>query len=366
MKLGLIVHCPSPHQKVLLDCLYKVPGVDIVVAYAYPNSPNRNWGTPLADGPTQWVPFESGIGAKQRLRDWVKTEDRDIWVLGSSYSHFRTQLLAAVLGETGRPLVYFGEPPRPRNGYRAVVRDYLLRRVLDRCDGAIGYGAESARRYRALLGNDRPVTSVPYYIPLDEWRLLPLVAEPQANTAIRFLTLAQLIHRKGIDILIEACRALPSSGWTLDVYGEGPERSRLERVAASSHLPITLHRPLAFDRRMEAFAGKHVFVFPTRWDGWGMVLVEALAAGLPVISTDQAMSAHDFIESGKNGWVVSCTAEAIAEAMRSVLVERQHLPRLSQAARESVAKYDPRAGAEELVRFCDALLKTHQTRQKTG
>ena len=71
MKLGIIVQCPSPHQKILLDRLFQVPGVDAVVAYAFPKSPNRNWGIPLADGRTMAVPYRPGFGAGRALRQWI-------------------------------------------------------------------------------------------------------------------------------------------------------------------------------------------------------------------------------------------------------------------------------------------------------
>ena len=46
---------------------------------------------------------------------------------------------------------------------------------------------------------------------------------------VRFVSAGQLIQRKGVDILVESCASLPARGWTLDIFGDGPQRSRLER-----------------------------------------------------------------------------------------------------------------------------------------
>lgn len=355
LKLGVIVHCPSPHQKILLDQLYRVPDTDVVVAYAYPTTPNRNWGTPIAEGRTVMVPeINTVIGGKQ-LRDWLAGMDRDVWVLGSAFPYARTQALASALHRLRLPWAYLGEPPRPRTGLRALVRDFLLQRVLRRCDGVIATGSESARRYSRLLGDGRPVTSVTYYIPLAEWLSLPLTEAPGPGEPIRFLTLAQLIERKGIDILVEACSLLPSEGWSLDIFGEGPDRQSLQRMIDDRKLPIRLHHPLPFETRMTAFRGSHCFVFPSRWDGWGMALVEALAAGLPVIASDQVMSAHDFIENGKNGFICRCEPAAIATAMKSILDNPSAIASQSRAARESIADFTPEKGAAEFVSFCRRL-----------
>jgi glycosyltransferase involved in cell wall biosynthesis len=366
MRLGVIVQCPSPHQKVLLDSLFRVPGVDLVCAYAFPANPRRTWGVPRADGPTTDVPFQPGLGCYRRIRDWIAEAACDVWVLGSVVTALRTHVLASALKSVGVPWAYLGEPPRPRSGWRRLVRDSLLQRVLSRCDGAIGTGRESARRYRELLGDGRPVTSVPYYIPLDGWLSMPLIASTPLAGPVRLLTVAQLIPRKGLDILIEACGLLPAEGWTLDVYGEGPERQRLQSLIDARSLPITLHRPVPFDRRMEAFGGKHCFVFPSRWDGWGMAPVEALAAGLPVIASDQTMSAHDFVVAGENGWIVPCSATAFAAAMARLLENRSALPALSRNARRSVADYSPDRGAAALVAFCDSLIQRRRTQGRSA
>jgi glycosyltransferase involved in cell wall biosynthesis len=356
LRIGMIVNSPSPHQKVLLDRLFTVPGVDLALAYAYPSNRARDWGAPLADGHTMLLPFQPDLLCARRLRHWVTTARRDVWILGSVFTAMRTQVMASVLRRSGRPWAFLGEPPRPRTGCRAIVRDGLMRRVLRHCDGVIATGNESARRYHQLLGDDRPVTSVPYYIPLGDWLSLPLRQARCPDSPIRFVTAAQLIPRKGLDILLEACRSLPADGWTLDIYGQGPERDRLQAIIDTHRLPVTHRGQLPFDRRMAAFRDYECFVFPTRWDGWGMVVVEALAAGLPVISSDQAMSAHDFVINGENGWIVPCESAALATAMRRVIDQRNHIGSWSRAARDSVRTFDPRHGAQAIVRFCHSLL----------
>ncbi len=268
-------------------------------------------------------------------------------------SHTGLGLGTGLLGET---VGVSGGASKATPGSACLVRNALLNRVLKNCDGVIATGIESARRYRALIKGDRAVVSVPYYIPLDEWLRLPPVARPNAGDTIRFVTLSQLIRRKGLDVLVEACRQLPRQGWSLDIFGDGPERNRLQRLVASYGLPVTFHAALPFDLRISGFSGMHCFVLPTRWDGWGMVVVEALAAGLPVICTDQAMSAFDFIEAGRNGWIVECDASAISAAMIEVIENRDCLGFRSVAARDSVSGHIPQNGADAIARYCRSLI----------
>jgi len=359
LKLGLVVHCPSPHQKPLLDSLCRVSGVDTLIAYAYPDSPNRNWGIARAEGRTVNVPRLFSLVAPGSLRAWLQQYDRNLWILGSSFTYARTQLLANAFESLDIPWIFLGEPPRPRSGLFGRARDLLVTRLLASCDGVIATGVESARRYRVLAREGMPVTSVPYYIALEEWCTLPLVTAPSEGQPTHFVTLAQLIERKGLDVLIESCLRLPPSGWILNVYGDGPERIRLQRMIDRHRLPVTLHKPLPFAERMNAFRGTHCFVFPSRWDGWGMAPVEALAAGRPVIASEATMSAHDFIRPDVNGWIVPCRAEAFAAAMRAVMEHPDRLAPMSLAARDSVADYRPESGAAELVRFSREVLNSN-------
>lgn len=356
LKVGLVVHCPSPHQKVWLDEIDRVPETDVVVAYAFPDDQSRDWGMHLATGRTVQVPPIRGFGGGRRLRNWVADLDRDVWVLGASYTYRRTHMLAAAFTDLRLPWAFFGEPPQPRVGVRGFVRDWMLNRILRSCHGVIATGVEPARRYRSLLGDDRPVTSVPYYIPLDEWLSLPLVGAPLPGEPVRFLTLSRVTKAKGLELLIDACDLLPPSGWTLDIFGDGPARRQLQRRVESRSLPVVFHGSIAFDRRREAFANTHCFVHPSLFDGFGIAPVEALAAGLPVIVSDQTMSAYDFIRDDVNGWIVPCDAGAIAAAMQALISRPERLPALSDAARASISGYDPGDGAREFVRFCRDLV----------
>ncbi len=138
--------------------------------------------------------------------------------------------------------------------------------------------------------------------------------EPSRGTSKRFLAVGRFSHRhKGFDLLIQAFRIFAESNdeWTLDIVGEGPEEPLYRQMIADSRLDgrITIH---PFTSHIQHFYSEaQVYVLSSRWEGFGLVLVEAMAHGLPVISSDLPTSREimgDFALYFPNGDVAELAA----------------------------------------------------------
>ena len=356
LRIGLILSSPSPHQVDLLNAISQRSDVDAFVGYVNAHSPGRHWGRPTPDLPWENLPTGMLQLCTGQLHRWVALHQADVWLLSSVYTCAATQILARVLRTQRKPFAFLGEPPQPRSGIREFIRRRLMMSVLRNADAIIGTGNESARRYRQLVGGRQPVASVPYYIDVARQLSEPPISPPAVTEPFRFVASAQLIHRKGLDVLINACRRLPDCGWTLEIYGDGPLKSELQELCRQIARPIRFCGLLPYNQRNDIFRGKHSFVFSTRWDGWGMVLPEALAMGLPVITTDQAMSAHDFVRDGENGQIGPADDESfLASAMLKAMSSRDTLTTQSIAAKQSLTGYTPQHGAERLVGFLSSV-----------
>lgn len=358
LRVGLILSNPSPHQVDLLNAIARRSDVDAFVGYVKSHNPARHWGRPTPNLPWENLPVNWFQICSGQLRVWVRSKKAKIWLLSSVYTSPVTQILARILQSEKVPFAFLGEPPQPRDGIRGFLQQQLNMAVLKKAAGVIGTGVESARRYREMVGPHQPVVSVPYYIDLQEQLSAPPISTPGEHETFRFVASAQLIHRKGLDVLINACRRLPDSGWSLEIFGDGPLKNELEKLSREVQKPIFFCGLLPYHRRNEVFLDKHCFVFSTRWDGWGMVLPEALAMGLPVITTNQAMSAYDFVRHGENGQIGPANDEQfLASAMLDAMTSRGTLTAQSIAARNSLRDYTPDNGAERLVGFLSRMAK---------
>lgn len=105
---------------------------------------------------------------------------------------------------------------------------------------------------------------------------------------MRFLAVGRLTHLKGLDVALRALSGLKGYEWTLDVLGEGSERGNLEALAEELGIGERV-RFLGDKDRPEVerhMAGSSCLIFPSYSEGMGLVVLEALSVGLPVIASD--------------------------------------------------------------------------------
>jgi glycosyltransferase involved in cell wall biosynthesis len=101
----------------------------------------------------------------------------------------------------------------------------------------------------------------------------------------------------------------------------------------------------------EHFAVADIFVFPSRHDGWGVVINEACAAGLPVIVTRQTGAAYDLVEDGNSGFVLDCDdVYGLVDRMLRLIDDAALREQFGRRSRELVAPYSAENGASSFIR----------------
>lgn len=133
------------------------------------------------------------------------------------------------------------------------------------------------------------------------------------------LAVGQCIPRKGFDILLKAAKDLPEDTALCIVGGEPTE----EYLGLREELGLTQVSFLGFQKKeilAKYYRAADLFTLPTREDIWGLVINEAMAYGLPVITTDRCVAGLELIEEGVNGYIVPVEdVEALGEKMREAL-----------------------------------------------
>jgi len=175
---------------------------------------------------------------------------------------------------------------------------------------------ESIERY-GLRGNFRVVPNV---VNTELFTFSP--PRGHSDGTIRLLTVASLVEVKGLPYLFRALPAVPWQGrqWQLDLVGDGPEHSALERLASELGIAENVH----FHGRMvkkdvaDLMRKADLFVLPSLVETFSVVTAEALASGLPVLVT-RCGGPEEFV-TGRSGMIVPpADAPALAAALGSML-----------------------------------------------
>ncbi len=177
--------------------------------------------------------------------------------------------------------------------------------------------------------------------------ILPAIVAPQEKERLRrelgitqermILAVGQCIHRKGFDILLRGAEALPKDTAICIVGGEPTEEylALREKLGADQVYFPGFQKKEALQKYYRA---ADLFVLPTREDIWGLVINEAMAYGLPVITTDRCVAGLELVEDGVNGYLVPVeNPEALTEAIQKAL--RGDLRKMGAASLEKIRPY---------------------------
>lgn len=229
---------------------------------------------------------------------------------------------------------------------------------------AVAVCACSASARQAVLDaglDGRRVHLIRHGLPLAEYPFDP--ARPADG---EILAVGRLEAKKGFEVLIAAIAVLQPSKRNCMIIGAGPERKRLERLIASHGLTgrVVLTGVVTPAEARAAMQRAAILVLPSRRlpsgdrDGLANVLLEAMALGTPVITTE-AGAAGEIIQNGCNGWLVSPDdPAALARAMVNVLDDESLRIRCVQAARATIeAAFDADTAITGLERVFEAALE---------
>jgi glycosyltransferase involved in cell wall biosynthesis len=174
---------------------------------------------------------------------------------------------------------------------------------------------------------DARVAIAPYGVDAERWG----AGEPsgRGDGPLRFLFVGQCSIRKGVPLLVEAWKAAGLKDARLDLVGSwGLRRSRLADLPPG----IAWTPPVGQDALAGFYRAADVFVFPTFFEGRALVTGEAMASGLPVVTTP-ASGAADLVDEQTGRLIEAGSLEELVETLRWFADHRERVPEMGAAAR---------------------------------
>ncbi|MCF8709896.1 glycosyltransferase family 4 protein [Rhizorhapis sp. SPR117] len=173
---------------------------------------------------------------------------------------------------------------------------------------------------------------------------LPAKAKAWRRDGRTMVAVGRLTAQKGFDRLLDAFARISSvhSDWRLVIWGEGADREALERQRHDLGLDDRVDLPGVSARPGGWIEDADLFILSSRFEGWGLVLGEAMAAGLPVISYDCQWGPAEMIEHEQSGLLVpEGDIEALASGLDRLCADEDLRARLALNARAAMKRYSP-------------------------
>ncbi|MGL5980487.1 MAG: glycosyltransferase family 4 protein [Phocaeicola sp.] len=221
----------------------------------------------------------------------------------------------------------------------------------------MNYGARLYDRFVVLTSDN-----------ISEWKGLknlavisnPLSFYPKEVSTLepkRIIAVGKIGYQKGYERLLEAWKDIVEKApeWEVHIYGNENDGGELRQKIAASNVQESFILHPATREIEQAYLDSSIYAFPSRFEGFGMVLIEAMACGVPCVSFDCPCGPRDIISDGEDGYLVeNGNISQLAAKLLELIADKEKREKMGIAARENVKRYS----VEHIAKEWDQLFKT--------
>ena len=281
------------------------------------------------------VPYLHKIKALFSFRKTIRKINPDItiytWVMGA--------FLAAFSGWKGK-CIYEAHRARP-----TMKHQWIMSLMERKVDAVVTLTQQDAKEYP----HAKFVTLIPNFTSLH-------VEKPSDCSSKHCVSIGRLIEVKDFSRLLDIWKSVVEKhlDWHLDIVGEGPEREalqqKIERLGLSSN--VTLHK--ATSDVLPFYLNSSIYLMTSRFEGLGIVLIEALTCGLPIVSLDCDYGPRHIIENDVTGKLIHYNDdEAMVNAICELIENQEKRQEMGRAALQASISYQPKSIMEKWMKLIE-------------
>jgi len=367
----------APYKTLLFNALARKDGGSFLVVYLAETAGNREW---KIDKEEIEFPYEViSEGREEDAGRWksvskawnlLERHTPEVVVVGGyNYAAFWVAHAWAKIRKR-KSLIIVESHYLDRT--RRSIRERMKRAFVSRFDAALVDGTRH-RDYAVSLGMPPERVFIKFGTgPIDVGMYDREVARIRPGKAAHcrslgippknFLYVGRFSVEKNLMALLRAFGRLRKDGfreWGLIMVGDGPQRRDIERFVREGGLE-GVFLP-GFKQRREVplyYALSDVFILPSLSEPWGLVVVEAMASGLPVLVSDRCGCFPDAVREGVNGFSFDPNRDrSLSEKMKDIAMGRHDLAGMGARSREMAAAFTPEKAAEVYARAVEFALK---------
>lgn len=322
--ISFYTNIPSPYNLDLFEALSRYFNLKVIYYSHIEN--DREWVFDLQSSAYESLILNNNIFARivqkiqpkfhfsSKIFRHVLNDNSEIIILGGNYFSLNTYAVLLISKFTNKKIFWFGEKLLPtKSTLKLFLKKILFTPILNNCEAILCVGQEAISSYKSL-GFKGLCYNIPYSINKSKFKIENLDKSKLVNFKNIYNPLNKqiifssgaLIHRKGMDLLIKSYQNLPygiKSKTKLLIAGNG-ELGDFLRLMDDKTGDIELLGFVSADKLPYFYNIATLFVFCSRYDGWGVVINEALSARLPVIVSD-SVNSSELIVNGENGYICS-------------------------------------------------------------
>lgn len=189
----------------------------------------------------------------------------------------------------------------------------------------------------------------------NEWKSLqnmevianPLSFYPKESSSTqnrKVIAVGKQSYQKGYDLLLEAWQEVVKKlhGWQLNIYGKFDESQQLEQKANELNIAKNVNFYPPEKNIQSKYLESSIYVMSSRFEGFGMVLIEAMACGVPCVSFDCPHGPADIINDGEDGFVVeNGNIKALANKIILLIEDMELRKKMGANAKKNIKRYLP-------------------------
>lgn len=330
MKILYLTNLPSPYRVEFFNELVRC-GIDVTVLFERKNAENRE---------EKWISEEKflfhgiylkslKIGNENALAldalKYIKKNDYDLIIIGG-YSTITSMFCIEYMKIKKIPFVINADGGiiSQDSWFKKKLKDHFIGSAIAWLSSSpittnylVHYGAKRENVYEFPFSS---IKKEDIEEPLNENSKKELQKKMHLSEEKTILYVGQFIYRKGIDVLLNSVRKMHAVKTNVLLVG-GCVTEEIKKFVNDYNLKNIYFFPFKSKNELKPFYKvADVFVLPTRYDIWGLVVNEAVGFGLPVVSTERCVAAQTMIESGVNGFICkSEDSDGLAEKISILL-----------------------------------------------
>lgn len=388
LRLGALVSHPIQYFAPLFRELAGRPEIDLTVIYrtrlgvdAYHDpgfGQTVQWDIPLLDGYQHvFLSRKTTLSGVEPKIVGVLLRERFDVLLVHGYNSVTNLLAIAAAKVVGTRLLLRGDTRlAPHHRAAPALKRRLKKWLISRFDGFVAIGSQNRAYYLELGAAEDRIFFAPFSVNNADFALVPEVAAAKRaeirrsldipDQAVVVLYASKLTALKRPRDLVTAFGDLArecSSAWLL-MAGSGEEMPHL--LTSASERGIERIRFIGFQNQQALpglYAACDLFVLPSQGDAWGLVVNEVMAAGLPVIVSDEVGAAPDLVEGKGTGVVYSCgDIDALRSALSEWISKAERRQQASEMARQLIRHWDVDICAGALVEAAFAVAESRSAK----